>query len=73
MQSFSRRDFISSGVAFSLLSAPALAGERRLPRVIRPTGNMEHVRKVPLSFTGYMGPMSRIRSARRYPPAASAC
>lgn len=50
MRSLTRRSFIWTGTVFAVLSSSAVAGEKRLPRVIRPTINMNHVRTVPKSL-----------------------
>lgn len=46
MRVINRRDFAWSGLAFGLVSTSALA-EGALPRIIRPSGNMDNLRKVP--------------------------
>jgi lipoprotein-anchoring transpeptidase ErfK/SrfK len=46
VRAISRRDFAWSGLAFGLVSTSALA-EGALPRIIRPSNNMDNLRKVP--------------------------
>lgn len=55
MPSLTRRDVLASGAAFAFFSGSAVAGQR-LPRVIRPTGNMERVRKVQSLYEMDLGP-----------------